>query len=290
MTTRDWRTVATGLAFPEAPRWREGRLFVSEIFGGRVVAIADDGSGPDGTGSVSVVCTLDDRPSGLGWRPDGTLLVVSMQRRHLLALGADGGVALVADLGPLVGGDCNDMVVDARGNAYIGNFGYDYAAGEERRPTVLVMVDARGGARAVASDLWFPNGMVITPDGGTLFVAETRVERITAFTIRGDGSLTDRRVFAELDGAGPDGMALDAEGALWVASPGSGELLRITADGRVVVREPAPGVMAQACALGGPDGRTLYACCSATHDPVEAAQRRSVVMAARVDVPAAPTA
>jgi sugar lactone lactonase YvrE len=287
VSARDWRTVATRLAFPEAPRWRDGRLFASEIFGGQVVAIADDGSGADGTGTVTVVCELDDRPSGLGWRPDGTMLVVSMQRRCLLEQRAGGVLGVVAELGDLVAGDCNDMVVDARGNAYIGNFGYDYAGGEERRATVLVMVDARGDARAVADDLWFPNGMVITPDGRTLFVAETRVGRITAFTIQGDGSLTDRRVFAELDSGGPDGMALDAEGALWVASPGSGELLRFTPDGRIDVREPAPGVMAQACALGGPDGRTLYACCSATHDPVEAAQGRSVIMAARVDIPAA---
>jgi sugar lactone lactonase YvrE len=285
--TRDWRTVATGLAFPEAPRWRDGRLFVSEIFGGQVVAITDDGAGPEGTGTVAVVCRLDDRPSGLGWRPDGTLLVVSMQRRQVLAVQGDASLGIVADLGPLVAGDCNDMVVDRRGNAYVGNFGYDYAAGEERRATVLVMVDAGGDARVVADDVWFPNGMVVTPDGRTLLLAETPAERVTAFTITADGSLRDRRVLAELDGARPDGMALDADGALWVASPGSEELLRIAADGRVLVREPAPAGMAQACALGGADGRTLYACCTATHDPVEAAEGRSVVMATRVDVPGA---
>jgi sugar lactone lactonase YvrE len=281
----EWQTLATGLAFPEAPRWRDGRLYVSEIFGERVVAI-------DERGSVEVVLGLPGRrPSGLGWRPDGSMLVVSMQERELLTLTADGGLESVADLSALVDGDTNDMLVDERGNAYVGSFGYDYAAGEERRAAVLVLVDARGSARVVADDVWFPNGMAVTPDGATLLVAETPAERITAFTVTlggsDDGSLTDRRVFAALDGARPDGIALDAEGAVWLASPGTGELLRVAEGGAVLAGGPAPHGMAQACALGGPDGRTLFACCSPSHDPAEAAEGRSLIAATRVDVPAA---
>jgi sugar lactone lactonase YvrE len=279
MTTATWRTVADRLAFPEAPRWRDGRLFLSEIFGGRVVAI-------DARGGVEVVAEVPGRPSGLGWWPDGTMLVVSMQRRQVLRAVPGGGLTEHADLSTLVSGDANDMVVDERGNAYVGSFGYDYAAGEERRASVLVLVEPSGAARVVADDVWFPNGMVVTGDGRTLLVAETPAERITAFTVADDGSLSNRRVFADLGGARPDGIALDASGALWVASPATGELLHV-AQGTILERLPSPGGSALACALGGPDGHTLFVCCSPSHDPSEATERRGSVMATRVDVPAA---
>lgn len=281
MSWADWETVASGLAFPEAPRWRDGRLYVSEIFGSRVVAI-------DERGAIDVALELPGRrPSGLGWRPDGSMLVVSMQERQVLTGVAGGGLEVVADLSALVDGDTNDMLVDGRGNAYVGSFGYDYAAGEERRAAVLVLVDERGNARVVADDVWVPNGMAVTADGHTLLLAETHTERISAFSITDDGSLTERRVFAELDGARPDGIALDAEGAVWVAAPLSGELLRVAEGGAVLAGGAAPHGMAQACALGGADGRTLFACCSPSHDPVEAAEGRSLIAATRVDVPAA---
>jgi sugar lactone lactonase YvrE len=193
---------------------------------------------------------------------------------------------LLADLSGLVAGDTNDMVVDARGNAYVGSFGYDYAAGEERRASVLVLVEPSGAARIVAEDVWFPNGMAVSVDGSTLFVAETPAERITAFTIEADGSLRDRRLFADLQGARPDGIALDAEGAIWVASPGTGELLHV-AEGSILVREPSPEGSALACALGGADGHTLFVCCSPSHDPSEATERRGSVLSRRVDVPSA---
>ena len=282
MTAHEWRTVAERLAFPEAPRWREGKLYVSEIFGGRVVSI-------DGDGTVQVLVRVQGRLSGLGWWPDGTMIVVSMLDRSVLKIADSGQPELLADLSGMVGGDANDMVVDARGNAYVGNFGYDYAAGEERRAAVLVLVEPSGRARVVAEDVWFPNGMAVSADGRTLYLAETPAERVTAFTIEPDGSLADRRVFADLDGARPDGIALDAQGALWVASPGTGELLRV-AEGSILVREPSPNGSALACALGGPDGHTLFVCCSPSHDPSEATERRGSVVARRVDVPAATAA
>jgi sugar lactone lactonase YvrE len=271
-----WRQVAAGLTFPEAPRWHDGRLFCSEIFGGRVVAIDDDGRGG---GSVEVIAEVPNRPSGLGWLPDGSMLVVSMRDRRVLRVTDDGAIREHADLSSLVRGDCNDMVVDDRGNAYVGSFGYDYAAGEERRASVLVLVTPDGAARVVADDVWFPNGMVVTPDGATLVVAETPAERLTAFTVASDGGLTDRRLFASLDGARPDGIALLDDGTIWIASPGTGELLHVGDDGALLRREPAPGGCALACALGGPRRDTLFVCCSPTHDASEAEHRRGTVLA-----------
>ena len=282
MTSYEWTTIATGLAFPEAPRWHDGRLHLSEIFGGRVVAIDRDGG-------VEPLVELAGRPSGLGWEPDGSMLVVSMLDRRLLRV-RQGSTEVVAELGGLVRGDTNDMVVDRRGNAYIGSFGYDLHAGEERRAADLALVRPHGQASIVAEDLWFPNGMVTTPDDRTLLVAETSAERVTAFTTSDDGTLSDRRVHADLDGARPDGMALAADGSLWIASPGTGELLRVDRHGRVAERFPSPAGSALACALGGPDGTSLFICCSPSHDASEAEHRRGTVLATTVSVPAADTA
>jgi sugar lactone lactonase YvrE len=279
---REWRTVVGGLGFPEAPRWHDGRLYVSEIFGGRVIAIDDPSVA--GVVTTTVVAEVTTRPSGLGWRPDGTLLVVSMQTRQLMAVGDDASLSVVADAAALVGGDLNDMVVDARGRAYIGNFGYDYAAGAPREAAQLVLIDEVGSVCVVAADVWFPNGMVLSPDGATLIVAETPAERLTAFRVLDDGSLVERRTWAALAGARPDGIALDAEGAVWVASPGTGELLRVAEGGTVLDGGAAPRGAAQACALGGPDGRTLYVCSSLSHEPDD---HRGAVLATRVEVPAA---
>jgi sugar lactone lactonase YvrE len=267
-----WRLVASGLAFPEAPRWRDGRWYCSEIFGGRVVSI-------DAHGSLDVVAEVPTLPSGLGWLPDGTMLVVSMRDRRVLRVDPDGATVVHADLDALVRGDANDMVVDGRGNAYVGSFGYDYAAGEERRASVLVLVDPTDVPRVVAEDLWFPNGMVVTPDGGTLVVAETPAERLTAFAIGEDGSLHDRRVLADLRGARPDGIALDVDGSLWVASPGTHELLHVSATGDVFSREPSPDGSGLACAIGGERGDTLLVTCSPSHDLSEAEHRRGTLWA-----------
>ncbi len=293
--------VADGLAFPEAPRWHDGTLWFSDIFGRCVCRLVG--------GTVETVAWVDARPSGLGWRPDGTTLVVSMTDRRLLALPGDGGraegatpadgaeaeratpagdgAAVVAELASLTGGDCNDMIVDGAGRAYIGEFGYDYAAGAPRSPAALIVVEPDGRARRAADGLWFPNGMALTDDGRTLLVAETPQSRITAFTVASDGTLSGRRVWAELGDARPDGISLDAAGALWVASPGTGELLRV-AEGEVLSVEPAPGGMAQACVLGGSDGHTLFVGRSPTHDEQESGRaRRGRFYARPVDVPAA---
>jgi sugar lactone lactonase YvrE len=275
-----WELVASNLAFPEAPHWHDQSLWFSDIFDGQVKRLEPDGD-------VAVVATVPGRPSGLGWRPDGSLLVVSMANRQLLSF--DGTTwQLVADLSPVAGGDCNDMIVDRSGLAYVGNFGYHPLAGRRPRAARLAMVDLAGEVHEVAVDLRFPNGMAITPDGTTLLVAETRGNRVTAFTIEADGMLKDRRIYADLGDATPDGITLDAEGAVWIASPGTREVLLVREGGRVIQSLEAPGGMAQACVLGGQDGRCLYVCCSPTHDADRAlSERTGSIWSRLVDVPAA---
>ncbi len=258
-----------GLAFAEGPRWHDGRLWFSDMHDRRVKSV-----GPTG-GEVVVELEIDDRPSGLGGDPDGKLLVVSMVDRRLLRWGGK-ELEEVADLSGFVDHSCNDMVVDGGGRAYIGNFGFDFFAGDKPRDTVLHMVDtATGDIRVVADGLKFPNGMVITDDGATLVVGESYGGCLTAFTIDDDGSLSDRRTFAALDRAVPDGICLDAGGAVWVASPLSNEVVRVQDGGEVTTRVSTDDRMAIACMLGGPDRRTLFVCTATTTDPVECAEQRA---------------
>lgn len=243
------RLVLDQLAFPESPRWHDGALWFSDFYAGQVLRL-----GPDGR--CEAVLSLPGQPSGLGWLPDGRLLVVSMTDRRLLRL--DGGtLSEVADLSSLALFHCNDMVVDALGRAYIGNFGFDMPARAAPRATRLILVEPEGRARSVGEDLMFPNGSVITPDGRTLIVAESFAARLTAFDIATDGSLLRRRTWAAVPGSSPDGICLDAEGAVWLASPVSREVLRVREGGEVTHRLPMPG-QAVACMLGGPQRRTLY--------------------------------
>lgn len=237
------------LAFPESPRWHEGALWFSDFHTHRVQRV-------DMAGHCETVVVVPGQPSGLGWLPDGRLLLVSMTDRRLLRL--DGSVLTeLADLSALAPFHCNDMVVDAKGRAYIGNFGFDFAARQTPRPTGLILVQPDGRARVVADDLHFPNGAVITPDGRTLIIGESYAARLTAFDIAEDGSLSGRRVWAALNNTSPDGICLDAQGAIWVASPTSREVLRVLEGGAVTQRIATPG-QAVACMLGGPDRRTLF--------------------------------
>jgi sugar lactone lactonase YvrE len=279
-------TVLDDLAFGEGPRWHDGRLYFSDMHSQRVLALA-----PDGT--AAVVAEVPNDPSGLGWLPDGRMLVVSMRDRRVLRQESDGSLALHADLWDHAPFHCNDMVVDAEGRAYVGNFGFDLhglgGAGRGARPTAMHRVDPDGSVHVAADDMSFPNGAVITPDGGTLIVGETMAGRLTAFTIADDGALTDRRVFAQLDGAIPDGICLDAEGAIWLACPLSGRVLRVAEGGRVLQTIDA-GRGAFACALGDADGRSLYVLTASTSDPDECVARRDGRLERiRVDVPGRPT-
>jgi sugar lactone lactonase YvrE len=268
-----------GLAFPEGPRWREGRLWFSDMHHHVVMTV-------DPNGKTEEIVRVEERPSGLGWLPDGRLLVVSMVDRRVLRL-EEGRLVEHASLWGLAPWHCNDMVVDGQGRAYVGNFGFDSDAATEPRETTLVLVHPDGKAEVAADGLLFPNGAVITPDGGTLVVGESYAGRLTAFAIGDDGRLSERRVWAQLQGAVPDGICLDTEGAIWVASPASNQLLRVLEGGEVTHRIAADR-MAIACMLGGDDGRTLFALTSKTTKADEAPKLLSGrIECAQVEVPGA---
>lgn len=250
MAQRAPTVLLDGLMFPEGPRWHDGRLWFSDMHAHEVVAV-------DLAGRRETIVTVPHQPSGLGWLPDGRLLVVSMVDRRLLRLDPQ-GLTEVADLSPLAAFHCNDMVVDSKGRAYIGNFGFDLYSGEGPKPANLVMVTPEGDARVVARDLLFPNGAVITPDGRTLILAETFARRLTAFDIEPDGSLSNRRVWAQLD-VPPDGICLDAQQCIWVAVPiRPGGFLRVAEGGQVQERIDLTDRGGFACMLGGLDRRTLF--------------------------------
>lgn len=264
----------TGLTFPEAPRWHAGKLWFSDFYTQRVMTVGLDGR-------AEVVVEVPKRPSGLGWRPDGTLLVVSMRDRSLYRV--DGGaLRLVADLSSLATGPCNDMVVDAKGRAYVGNFGYDRHGGEAERPACLVRVDPDGRVTRAADDVMFPNGAVITPDGKTLILAESLGHRLTAFDIAADGSLSRRRVFADIPDYFPDGICLDTDGAVWVADAHAARVVRVAEGGRID-RTIVTGQRAFACMLGGDDRRTLFICTSSGSGPAMADKRDGRIEMIRVE-------
>ena len=260
------RVLLDGLAFPEGPRWHQGQLWFSDMHAHRVLKVGLDGR-------ADVVAEVPGQPSGLGWLPDGRLLVVSMTDRRLLRLDP-AGLVEVANLFDMASFHCNDMVVDATGNAYVGNFGFDLITQADFHPAEIILVRADGTATVVARDMAFPNGSVITPDGRTLIVGESAAARLTAFDIQADGSLANRRVWAEIAPVVPDGICLDAENCVWVASPTTAEVVRVKQGGAVAERIPVE-THAYACMLGGPQRRTLFIATAATHDPAVARETRS---------------
>ncbi len=263
------RTLTDGIVFGEGPRWHEGRLFFSDIRGHCVEAVGMDGR-------RETVARLAGEPSGLGWLPDGRMLVVSMEDHRLLRQDPE-GLREVADLSPHCGGKANDMVVDAKGRAYVGNIGFDLEAQPiAPKPTSLVRVDPDGSVHVAARELWCPNGLAITADGRTLVAAESAAGRLAAFDVAADGSLSGQRVFATLpEGAAPDGICVDAEDAVWVASPTTREFLRVREGGAVAERIPTGERIAIACALGGPSRRTLFLVTSTTMSLADAGRGRA---------------
>lgn len=254
------KVIAEGISFGEGPRWHDGRLWFSDFFDHAVKSVTE-------AGDVRVEFELDDQPSGLGWTPSGDLLVVSMTERRVLRRDAAGRLHPHADLSGLATWHCNDMVVDALGRAYVGNFGFDLEAATADRGFAgviadhtaarLALVEADGRVRVAAEDMHFPNGTVITPDGRTLIIGETLAMRLTAFDIAGDGALSNRREWAPLGARVPDGICLDAEGCVWIANPAAPECARI-AEGGEVKEVIATSQPCFACMLGGADGRTLF--------------------------------
>jgi sugar lactone lactonase YvrE len=278
MPTRTLRTVLGGLAFGEAPRWREGRLWFSDMHAHEVVAMTPDGVRETIVSSPTAV-------SGLGWLPDGRMLVVSMDDNRLMRLEADGRLVEHADLSPVSAFNPNDMVVDAKGRAYVGNFGFPLYPRGEMKPAKLARVDPDGSVHEAADELIFPNGTVITPDGKTLIVGETFASRMTAFDIAADGALSNRRVWATLpEAAVPDGCCLDAEGAIWVASPTTNDVIRLHEGGQVSERVDV-GRGAYACMLGGYNRKTLFVLVSDESDPeLTRANRTAGIVAVEVEV------
>jgi len=234
--------LAKGFCFGEGPRWFEGLLWFSDMLGDAVHTV-------DLHGSMTTLPVPGHAPSGLGFRPDGSLLITSAQRRQILRYDGE-SVTVLADLADAVPADLGDMVVDDQGRGYVGS--------QAREGGLIVRIDPDGTATAVAENLDFPNGMVITQDGATLIVAESIGRRLTAFTIGPDGGLGDRRVFAEgLDGP-PDGIALDADGGIWTSMTLAHQFERIVEGGTVTDRIDIGDRAAIACTLGGPERRTLF--------------------------------
>ncbi len=248
--TQETRTVATGIHFGEAPRWRGDTLWFSDTIGRRVCTTNLEGHFKE------VVRLEDEHPCGLGFLPDGRLLIVSTGTRRLLSFNGE-DLSVFSDFSDLVSAPCNDMVTDATGRSYVGNMGFNWAAGEERKPGSIILVDADGVARIVAEGLSFPNGMVITADGKTLIVAESFKPGLTAFTIETDGTLSNQRVFADFESDSPDGICLDDSGAVWTASPPTQSVMRVLEGGEITDRITIDK-SAMACTLGGPDRRTLF--------------------------------
>ncbi len=283
MAEREVFVLLEQMAFPESPRWHDGRLWVSDQHDCRILTVTEDSQ-------VDIpVPYIAGRPSGLGWGLDGHLLVVSMLDRKLLRWDGSGPDALteVADLSAVTGGPANDMVVHpTTGIAYVGNFGFDLEADAPPVPTTVAAVAPDGEVWTAIEGACFPNGSVITPDGGTLILAETYGQRLSAYDIGPDGTLDNPRTWADLQPYVPDGICLDAEGAIWFADPLTKGVGRAV-EGTGVVEFVPTEQGAYACALGGADGRNLYIC---TADSFKSAEtvvaRQGRVRMLRTDVPA----
>jgi sugar lactone lactonase YvrE len=291
------QTLLEGGSFFEGPRWHEGRWWVSDFYRHLVLAVDPDGGSKEMLG-------VEGQPSGLGWMPDGSLLVVSMRDHRVLRWTSQEGATLHADVSEFCGGHLNDMVVDATGRAYAGEFGFDLMAGGDPATANLIRIDPDGSASVAAEEMLFPNGSVVTPDGQTLIVGETAGARYTAFTIQPDGSLSDRRVWAQLAPTppittleetlgqlkvGPDGCGLDAEGHIWAADEVGARCIRVAPGGDILDEIAAPeGQNFWACMLGGEDGRTLLMCAAPDFmEHTRTAASDAVLLTTTVDVPRA---
>ncbi len=294
MSDRELQTLVTGGHYFEGPRWHDGQWWVSDFYSHTVSTVTTDGV-------QETVCEVPGQPSGLGWLPDDSLIISSMRDHLVIRITPDGQVEEYADLSEHCGGKLNDLVVDSEGRVYAGNFGFDLMAGADPETAQLIRVDPDRSVHVAASDLHFPNGTVITPDGSTLIVAETLGARFTSFRIEPDGELTDRGVWAEFAplplpgplssvlavvGVAPDGCTLDGDGHIWFADALGARVARAAPGGSIVDEIKTPdGLSCYACALGGEDGRTLLMCCAPDffEGPRKAA-RAAVLLTVRVDV------
>ena len=289
-TSTDTSTLAADRYFCEGPRWHDGRFWFSDFYAHEICSV-----GLDGDVRVEVALEGDERPSGLGWLPDGRLLFVAMLSRRVMRREHDGTLVEHADLGAVATFHCNDMLVDDDGRAYVGNFGFDLdetleamgaegllgAIAVDRTPYTarLAVVDPDGSVAVAADDLAFPNGMVLLDGGATLVVAQTLGLELTAFDRAADGSLSNRRTWASLVGDDgslvvPDGISVDAAGGIWVANALGAEVVRVE-EGGAITRRVVTSQFSYACAIGGPDGRHLLACTAASSVAHESAAARN---------------
>jgi sugar lactone lactonase YvrE len=239
----------TGIAFGESPRWHDGRLWFADWGAQELIAV-------DLEGSSEVVVRVPSFPFCVDWLPDGRLLIVSARDRLLLRREPDGSLATHADLSGLSDYPWNEIVVDGRGTAYVNNIGFEFPCGEFAPGTVALLAP-EGSVRQVADGVAFPNGMAVTPDNSTLIVAESYANKLTAFDIAEDGGLSNRRVWADLGDGVPDGLCLDAEGAVWYADVPNKRCVRVREGGEVSQTIDLDR-SCFACMLGGPDGKTLF--------------------------------
>ncbi|MEZ5680560.1 MAG: SMP-30/gluconolactonase/LRE family protein [Erythrobacter sp.] len=294
--SRTQRLIADGIYFAEGPRWHDGRLWFSDFYAHCIYSVSEAG----GDMRVEVQLEGDEQSSGLGWMPDGSLLFVKMQAQEVWRRWPDGRLDRHADLSGIATFWCNDMVVDEQGRAYVGNFGFDLDTELSTRgpesvlgdhpTTPMALVDADGSVRSAAGDerFSFPNGTVITPDGKTLIVGETLAARLSAFDIADDGSLAKRRIWAETAPHLPDGICLDADGAIWIADPLSPHCVRIAEGGEVLEMVETEGLNCYACMLGGTDGRTLFSLVApSSHRDHAGSEKAGRIYACQVDVPRA---
>jgi sugar lactone lactonase YvrE len=245
----DLQILKTGIVFGESPRWHDGRLWLSDWGAGEVLAV-------DLGGTSEVVVRAGPLPFCIDWLPDGRLLIVSGRKGLLLRMEPDGSLVTHADLTVLAAPPWNDIVVDGRGNAYVGGTGFDFPGGEYA-PGTIALITPDGSARQVADGIAFPNGVAVTPDNSTLIIAESYGNVLTAFDIADDGGLANRRVWADLGDGVPDGICIDSEGAVWYGDVPNMRCVRVREGGEVLQTvELDRGCFS--CTLGGADGRTLF--------------------------------
>src|SRR5438067_1636815 len=276
-TASDVQVLMTGIAFGESPRWHDGRLWFCDWGAQELIAV-------DLEGKSEVIVRVPSFPFCIDWLRDGRLLIVSASDRRLLRREPDGTIATHADLSRLSKNPWNDIVVDGRGNTYVDNIGFDFPGGEFA-PGILALVTPDGSARQVADGVAFPNGMVVTPDNTTLILAESYSKRLTAFDIVADGSLSNRRVWADLDGGFPDGICLDAENAVWYADVPNKHCVRVREGGEVLQTVDLDrGCFA--CMLVGVDNRTLFLMANAWGGPANTADAVRTGQVLTVEAPA----
>jgi sugar lactone lactonase YvrE len=276
-TDAAFELLVDGVDFGEGPRWRDGTLWYSDFYQQCVYRVTPDGV-------RTTVVELDDRPSGLGWLPSGDLLIVAMISRRVLRY--DGSkVTEHADISALTVDKCNDMIVDASGNAYVGHFGFDLEAGADFKTSSVILVRPDGTAQVAADEIAFPNGSVITDDGTTLIVGQSFGGSYVAFDIADDATLSNRREWAAIPDTAPDGCAQDSEGAIWFSDATGSQVVRVLEGGQVTHRIATPQPT-YACELGGPTGHTLFVLTSPSADPRDVAGKGAgAIYTLNVEVP-----